>query len=138
MENENNVQQPANYGDTAYAVAQQPVAPQVIYVQSEPERKSFSSTSIILLILLFLTFFTPLGAALFFPIVVVGIVMALRYVATGQKVFSNEKGKTTNPVLRLINAIVMVGVVFVLCIVGFIGVMFIGLSTGLIELDFGS
>ena len=136
MENENNQQQPVNYGDTAYAAAQQP-PPQIVYVQA-PERKSFSTTSLVLLILLFLTFFSPLGAALFFPIVVVGIVMALRYVATGQKMFSNEKGKTTNPILRLINAIVMVGVVVVLCIVGFIGVMFIGLSTGMIDLDFGS
>lgn len=136
MENENNQQQPVNYGDTTYAAAQQP-APQIVYVQA-PERKSFSTTSLVLLILLFLTFFSPLGAALFFPIVVVGIVMALRYVATGQKMFTNEKGKTTNPILRLINAIVMVGVVVVLCIVGFIGVMFIGLSTGMIDLDFGS
>jgi hypothetical protein len=137
MENENSTQQPVQYGDTAYATAEQP-APQIVYVQAAPERKSFSTLSIILLALLFFTFFSPLGASLFFPIVVVGIIMAVRYVATGQKVFSNEKGKTTNPVLRLINAIVMVGVVFVLCIVGFIGLVFIGLSTGMMDLDFGS
>lgn len=146
---ENNQQPPQLNPDTIYPEATKgPVAgdtstyqntaePQVVYVQ---QQSPVDSWSIVLFILLLLTFFTPIGPILFLPMIVVGIIAATRYISKSNKTqnnFVDQAGNPLNvkieqksdPLYSILRIIGIVAVTLVLGFVGLIGVGFILLAS---------
>ena len=134
--------QPSQVGGNTSAnpVAPLPPAPS-LYNNSvndaQTPNKTFGINSLLLFGLLLLTFFTPLGSALFLPIILVGMFTAYRYVFRGHGPSGEQSALQKNPIFRLFKLIVICGMAIVLLILGFIALVFIGLATGVIKLDFG-
>lgn len=110
------------------------------YSESQVQAKEVlvDTKSIVLLLLLLLTFFSPLGAVLFLPILVVGMWSALKHIGKGQDVDADKIVVHHSILFRIVKAFIITAIVIVLCILGLIAFLFIGLSTGTIEFDMGS
>jgi hypothetical protein len=100
--------------------------------------KQYNSWSIVLLVLLLLTFFSPLGSALFLPIVLVGLAGAVWH--TQSVVMKTPKGTHTpqKVIFSVLKVLILIGVIFVLGIVALIGLFFLLIGTGAIDFNMGS
>jgi hypothetical protein len=98
---------------------------------------TYSPISIVILILLLLTFFSPLGSVLFLPIVLIGLFSAARHMHTTTKPSYQSSGPQSF-IFSLIKAVVVIGMVIVVGILGLIGLFFILLATGHVDLRMGS
>jgi hypothetical protein len=97
-----------------------------------------NSWSLSLFLLLLLTFFSPLGSALFLPIVLIGIFGAYKHVQAGMKA-SNAPISTPKLVaFTVFKVIMIIGTVFVLGIVALIGLFFLLIGTGAVDFNMGS
>lgn len=117
-------------------IVQPPVIQEPAVAATVPLSNKINKISIAFLVMLILTFFTPLGAVLFLPMIVCGFVLA-------GKVFENDSKNSVvtghkNPLVQLLKLIIMIVSTIVLLIIGFIALIFIGFATGAIELDLGS
>lgn len=104
-------------------------------VAASSVRSPTSTTSIILFVLMLLTFFTPLGAVLFLPMVIVGLVSAIKFVGDTKP---SQSSTPLHPILQVLRVLMMTGLIFVLGIVAIIGFFFMALVTGVVDLDLGS
>ena len=137
MENDS---QPPNKWDAHFAATPVVVDPSVTPADGstdQAQEKPFNIGSLVLLVLLMLTFFSPLGSVLFLPITIVGMVIAYRYVIKGQKPNGEPSALQKNPIFKVVKFLFICGMAFVLCILGFIALVFIGLATGIIKINFG-
>jgi hypothetical protein len=102
-------------------------------------KQPYSRIGIVFLILLILTFFTPLGSSLFFPLLIVGAAAAFNSTARAQKSSIAKTGRRS-PFITIIRTILIIGATIALIIVALIAFFFIGIATGLIKinLNFGS
>ncbi len=109
--------------------------PQVVYVQ---QHNPVDTWSIILFVLLLLTFFSPLGPILFLPMVVVGIIAATRFISKSNKpqnITVDQAGRQIkteqkrDPLYSALRIVAIVAITLVLGFVGLIGVGFILLAS---------
>jgi Ca2+/Na+ antiporter len=104
--------------------------------QAAPEK--YSTWSLAIFALLILTFFSPLGSALFLPIVVVGLVAAVRQAA----ITTQQSGQDTNlpqsVIFTVFRTLIILGTVIVVGILGIIGLFFILIATGAVNFRMGS
>ncbi|MBI1857030.1 hypothetical protein HY003_01275 [Candidatus Saccharibacteria bacterium] len=100
--------------------------------------KTTNYTSFVILALLVLTFFTPLGASLFLPLVVVAIFYAYNH--TRQSVqTSTTPASTGKVVVHTIFKLIMVAcMIFGLGILALTGILFLLVSTGWGDFRMGS
>ena len=119
--------------------SQQP-AEAVATTQSVPETQNgLSLSTIIIIILLVLTFFSPLGSILFLPLVVVGIYSAARYVNKN----SNSHGKTPKntqqkTLMIFAKTVMVVGIVISVGFLALIALLFLAVAGAFGEFRMGS
>jgi Ca2+/Na+ antiporter len=134
-------QPPAAYpAPDAGSFAGQPT-PAVIHaspdiVQAAPDK--YSTWSLVIFVLLLLTFFSPLGSALFLPIVVVGLAAAVKQAHLTAKQSSQNANLPQSIVFTFFRVLVIVGTVIVMGILGIIGLFFILIATGAVNFRMGS
>ena len=102
------------------------------------QEKATNNTSILILILLFLTFFTPLGPILMLPMIGIGIMAAFGAVRGNKQTYIGTKGVKQNPVILAITLLFKGVMVLVLGIVGLIAFLFIAVATGAVDFRVGS
>lgn len=122
-----------------FAEHTQPSANQPEPVLAQPAADNNAAWSLALLGLLLLTFFSPLGSALFFPIVVVGLLGAIWHANKSYKQTPNETITTPKSLFfTLIKAILLVGTIIGVGILALIGIFFMLLFSGGSDFRMGS
>jgi len=123
--------------------AMQPQQP-VLNAPAEVAPRGFSKMTAALIILLILTFFTPLGSALFLPLVVVGFFAAYNsahnkgkntYVRTATGEFVPVKPSVIGSIIK--GLMIFCGVIGVI-VLALIGFFFIAIATGGADFRMGS
>ena len=105
------------------------------FVQTQHSFQLTERNSIVILILLILTFFTPLGAILFLPLVIAALVITAK--KAKQSAHTNI-GTPKGLFFSLVRLIIVILTVIGIGIVALIGLFFILLSTGAIDFRMGS
>lgn len=97
-----------------------------------------NNLSVVFGILLLLTFFTPLGAVLFLPMLITGFYLAYRTVNGRQETFQLANGGRSNPIISVVKIVLTLVTIVVVGIIGLIALLFIGVATGTVEFRMGS
>ncbi len=107
-----------------------PPAPPTSLNNVQTPRDSYNTTSIVIFVLLLLTFFSPLGSILFLPIVLVGLFYAVTHARKTTNPTYQDSAPPRGIIFTVLKVLMIVGLVIGAGFLLLIGFFFILFSTG--------